>query len=328
MFINDENIDNFVYNHNLYRSISKIAKDNTFPNIIFFGKRGTGKYTTIKLFLEIIYGKDINILNDAKYTVNGSNNIPIDIIVKQSNYHIMIEPQKNNFDKYIIQEIIKEYARVMPLFSKPFKVVYIKNVDNLTYLSQMSLRRTMEKYISTCRFVMSCCSLSKIYEPLRSRSMCIFIKAPNQKELFQLILHKSEKHNVPLRIKDYSTIVTHAQKNPKKAIWLLEYYKYKIPFVDEYDICVNEIFDILKQKNYNDIQKIINILYKIFITDIDLTQVIIDVLKKIFICFPKLKLTSLQHVTHSAQKYQYRMINGRRDIVHLHGFFANVYKAI
>ena len=35
-------------------------------------------------------------------------------MIKQSKHHIIIEPNNNNFDRYLIQDIVKEYARRYP----------------------------------------------------------------------------------------------------------------------------------------------------------------------------------------------------------------------
>jgi replication factor C subunit 3/5 len=86
-----------------------MGSDESIPHMIFFGPEGSGKKTTINLFLEMIYDKDVHILEDCVYKVVGSSNKVTDVVVKQSNYHIIIEPNNNNFDRYLIQDIVKEF---------------------------------------------------------------------------------------------------------------------------------------------------------------------------------------------------------------------------
>lgn len=56
--------------------------------------------------------------------------------------------------------------------------------ENLTKDAQHALRRTMEKYASTCKIILCCESSSRIIDPLRSRCMIIRVPAPSDMEVF------------------------------------------------------------------------------------------------------------------------------------------------
>jgi len=74
-------------------------------------------------------------VKDIKYTISGYSYSKINITVKQSIYHMIIEPLSNSYDKYIIQEIVQEYARsnILNIFSKkiPYKIIIINKIDNI-----------------------------------------------------------------------------------------------------------------------------------------------------------------------------------------------------
>ena len=109
------NPDKCYFHKDILDKLKVISDDNSLPHIIFYGNSGTGKKTLINLFLEMIFDKSIYKLDDSKYTVISSGNMENEIIVKQSDYHIIIEPNNNNFDRYLIEDIVKEYAKRYPL---------------------------------------------------------------------------------------------------------------------------------------------------------------------------------------------------------------------
>lgn len=59
--------------------------------------------------------------------------------------------------------------------------------------AQAGLRRTMEKYTSSCRLILCCENIGRIIPPIRSRCLCIRIAAPSPLEVgFKLIVLPSD----------------------------------------------------------------------------------------------------------------------------------------
>ena len=83
-----------------------------------------------------------------------------------SSVHIELNPSDaGNYDRYIVQNVIKEIAQNHPLIQNknvPFKVLVINEVDKLSKQAQAGLRRTMEKYTSVCRIILVGCNQSKV----------------------------------------------------------------------------------------------------------------------------------------------------------------------
>ncbi len=68
----------------------------------------------------------------------------------------------------VVRQKIKDFARTRPI-GGDFKIIFLDESDALTSDAQNALRRTMEVYTSTCRFILSCNYSSKIIEPIQSR---------------------------------------------------------------------------------------------------------------------------------------------------------------
>jgi len=126
------------------RRLQVYARDGSMPHLLFAGPAGTGKTTSaLALANEVFKGTLEGNFNE----LNASDDRGIEVV-------------RGN---------IKEFARTMSLGEAPFKIIFLDEADALTPEAQNALRRTMEKYTRTCRFILSCNYSSKIIEPLQSR---------------------------------------------------------------------------------------------------------------------------------------------------------------
>ena len=74
----------------------------------------------------------------------------------------------------VIRNQVKTFARSKALGNVPFKIILLDESDALTKDAQHALRRIMEMFSSSCRFILSCNSSSKIIDPIQSR--CVIFR--------------------------------------------------------------------------------------------------------------------------------------------------------
>ena len=108
------------FHKELIELLEHMSNDEAVPHVIFYGPNGSGKKTTIRLFLEMLFDETVHKTKDTLYKVVGSGNKIVKEQIKQSNYHIVIDPKGTNFDRYLIDNIVKEYAkrRTMNVFKR------------------------------------------------------------------------------------------------------------------------------------------------------------------------------------------------------------------
>ena len=64
-----------------------------------------------------------------------------------------------------------------------YLVVILMETDRLTKDAQHALRRTMEKYVGSCRLILCCNSTSKVIPAIRSRCLGVRVAAPSKEEV-------------------------------------------------------------------------------------------------------------------------------------------------
>jgi replication factor C subunit 3/5 len=344
-------IDSFDYYNSIYDNIENIKEmDNNsflkfitdinynknrysnFQHLILYGCNDSGKLYIINKLLENIYGRVGMELKDVEYIVSGYSNTKTKIIIKQSKNHIIIEPNSNGFDKYLIQEIIQEYAKseILNIFeqSKLFKIVIINKIDNLSYYAQASLRRTMEKYSDKCKFILISEQLSKIIEPLRSRSLLIRVPCASFEQILQVLLNISYKENIQISPKSLYNIINTSDNNINNAIWLLDMYRYNINYDNNWIQTVNDIVNnIVNVKINNKLYKIIKQnrekFYLLFITNIP-TQLIIRTIYIKIIEKINNRLDMKYDIINIISKYENRLNQGTRHIIHVEALIVEL----
>ncbi|MFW5704593.1 MAG: replication factor C small subunit [Nanoarchaeota archaeon] len=161
--------------------IQSFLDSQNMPHLLFAGTPGTGKTTTALVVARELYGE--NGLHGNFLELNASDDRGIDII-------------RNH---------IKEFAKLRSLAKVPYKIVCLDEADSLTKEAQQALRRTMEKYSATCRFILACNEISKILDPIQSRCVIFKFKPLTEDAILKLIekIEKEEKIDVEKDAKEF-----------------------------------------------------------------------------------------------------------------------------
>jgi replication factor C small subunit len=147
--------------------VQAFVKAKNLPHLLFVGPAGIGKTTLALVTARELYG---DTWRENVLELNASDERGIDVVRSK----------------------IKDFARTRSLGEVPFKIIYLDECDALTKEAQQALRRTMENYTTTCRFILSCNYASKIIDPIQSRCAVFKFKPLNEEQLLEII-QKIEK---------------------------------------------------------------------------------------------------------------------------------------
>jgi len=128
----------------IIKRLKKYVETKNMPHLLLSGSAGTGKTSTSIALAKELYEKGW-----------------------QSNFMEINASDERGID--VIRNRVKDYAAVSSIGNIPFKIIFLDEADALTNDAQGALRRTIEKYTSSCRFILSCNYSSKIIEPIKSR---------------------------------------------------------------------------------------------------------------------------------------------------------------
>lgn len=205
--------------------LKKLVHGGDFPHLLVYGPSGAGKKTRIMCLLRELYGSGVEKLRIEQHNFTTPSNKKIEISTISSNYHIEVNPSDVGIqDRVVIQELIKTVAQTNNLDSsqKDFKVVLLTEVDKLTKDAQHALRRTMEKYMSTCRLILCCVSTSKVIPAIRSRCLGIRVAAPSIDEITQILQTVCKKEGCPIPTELAKRVAEKSKRNLRRALLMAE----------------------------------------------------------------------------------------------------------
>lgn len=171
------------------------VKARSMPHLLFAGPAGSGKTTAALCIAREMFG-------DIKHDfleLNASDERGIDVVRTK----------------------IKDFARTRSI-SGDFKIIFLDEADALTPEAQNALRRTMENYTQTCRFILSCNYSSKIIEPIQSRCSIFRFKTISGDAIKKRLREILEKEKVKFTDSGLHAVVYLSEGDMRQAMNLLQ----------------------------------------------------------------------------------------------------------
>ncbi len=181
----------------IVKRVKNLTNSLNIPHMLFAGSAGTGKST-----LAIIVAKELfkEYWKENYLELNASDARGIDVIRQE----------------------VKNFARTKSLGSVPFKIIFLDEADALTKEAQQALRRTMENYTNTCRFILSCNYSSKIIDPIQSRCVVFRFKLLEFKDIEKVIKRIAENEKLNIEEKGVKALYEGSEGDCRRAINLIQ----------------------------------------------------------------------------------------------------------
>jgi replication factor C small subunit len=169
----------------------------TLPHLLFAGPAGTGKTTAALCIARELFGDGWrqNLLE-----LNASDERGIDTIRTK----------------------VKDYARTRPIGDVPYKIILLDESDALTADAQHALRRTMEMFTHSTRFILDCNFSSRIIEPIQSRCAIFRFRRLADKEIDQMFKRIARGEKLTLAPEAIKAIIYLSEGDMRKAINILQ----------------------------------------------------------------------------------------------------------
>lgn len=190
-------LDEVVGQEEIVKRLKGYVERKNIPHLLFSGPPGTGKTATAIALTRDLFGEA---WRDNFIEMNASDERGIDVV----------------------RHKIKEFARTAPIGGAPFKIIFLDEADALTADAQAALRRTMEMFSRSCRFILSCNYVSRIIEPIQSRCAVFRFKAVPKEAMKKRLLEICKKEGVKITEDGIEAIIYISGGDFRKAINALQ----------------------------------------------------------------------------------------------------------
>ncbi|MFH1823525.1 MAG: replication factor C small subunit [archaeon] len=288
----------------IVKRVEAFVKQKNMPHLLFAGPAGVGKSTLALVIVRTLF-KDH--WKESFLELNASDARGIDIV----------------------RQNVKSFARTRAIADLPFKIVFLDESDALTKEAQQALRRTMEQFSATCRFILSCNYSSKIIDPIQSRCAIFRFRLLSEKDVEKYVDHIAKSEKLKISGNAIKILYNLSHGDLRRVLNILQASASISDKIDE-----NLIYEVVSEIKPENISKILELACagqfidaRNYLLDVILKQGLsgIDVIKAIQKEIWNLKIseTSKIKLIERCGEIEFRLVEGSDEFVQLECLLAS-----
>jgi len=191
------NFDEIIGQEKSIKMLNQMISNGSLPHLLFHGKSGVGKTSTIVSIVNKLYGKN-------------------------KTFMVMRLDASDDRGINTVREEIKGFADKMTPFNNGIKLIILDEADSMTYDAQFALRRIIEKYSDNTRFCLICNYENKIIPPIKSRCINIRFNPIDKKVIMNRLKEICKLENIKYSSDCIDAISNIANGDLRKGINILQ----------------------------------------------------------------------------------------------------------
>jgi len=211
-------LDDIVGNKNQIIFLKKFIETENIPNLLLTGEPGGGKTSAVLAFANEYLGP---LYKDYCMELNASDERGIEVV--RSKIKIFSQ-RKSCSDKY--------------------KIIILDESDNMTTTAQLALKRTMEQYEDTTKFLFTCNNIENIISGIQSRCKIMYFGKIERTDILMRLGSVCEKENININMAALNSIIDLTENKSDLREMLNKLELVKANYFDKDDIGEEQIFSL------------------------------------------------------------------------------------
>jgi len=327
-------LDNLIGLEDKLPELKGFIEKKNIPHLLFVGPPGSGRNSTSLSLLHDFFLEYFS-SNVEEFSATDSK----DYIIKyKRKWYILAQQEYNRQESgtpglnYIMKSIFRNFPMMRTFSYLPFRVLIIRNGDNLSMDIQQALRRTLERSSHTCRFVLICENLSKIIAPIRSRFMIFHFNPLKAPQIMAILRYIISMEKIDITSDALSALIYLGRGNMIRTINILQavasafegqpinsdsVYQVTQQFID---FKVKQVIEFALNKNFIDAREKLRELFLQFGLS---GKQIYDKIRQIMVKFPILEDYKIA-IFDLMGEYEMRMQKGSNEEIQLSAFLTQL----